>query len=190
MHRSKFFSTLPLLSVFILVNKMTLYMYIYTIKARNYVYFVHLMGSILTGALYIIVKCTQSILRYGKLKEWPLALKIMLPSMLMWCTLVVLLVGGLLVFHMYLMCSKQTTQEFLRNRGKTHNGPHDIRNSPNVCSVERAIQNPLKKYTYFGIFACAFYESMLQVRSQHVHNFRIKPRTHSENMYYFSAYPT
>uniref|UniRef100_A0A7C9A411 S-acyltransferase n=1 Tax=Opuntia streptacantha TaxID=393608 RepID=A0A7C9A411_OPUST len=93
---------------------------------RNYRYFIFFITSSTTLCLYVFSFSLINIIRGGSSLLRTLSQDLVSVILVIYCFVVVWFVGGLTVFHFYLMSTNQTTYENFRYRYEKDKNPHNL----------------------------------------------------------------
>uniref|UniRef100_A0A7C9A5M4 S-acyltransferase n=2 Tax=Opuntia streptacantha TaxID=393608 RepID=A0A7C9A5M4_OPUST len=96
------------------------------IGLRNYRYFIFFITSSTTLCLYVFSFSLINIIRGGSSLLRTLSQDLVSVILVIYCFVVVWFVGGLTVFHFYLMSTNQTTYENFRYRYEKDKNPHNL----------------------------------------------------------------
>ena len=95
------------------------------IALRNYPYFICFISTSTLLCLYVFVLSWVSMLEvHGKMLLMVITDDIIFIVLILYCFVVVWFVGGLTVFHLYLICTNQTTYESFRYRYDKKENPY------------------------------------------------------------------
>ncbi|KAF8063125.1 hypothetical protein N665_1184s0013 [Sinapis alba] len=95
------------------------------IALRNYPYFICFISTSTLLCLYVFVFSWVSMLEvHGNMLLMVIADDIIFIVLILYCFVVVWFVGGLTVFHLYLICTNQTTYENFRYRYDKNENPY------------------------------------------------------------------
>lgn len=96
------------------------------IGLRNYRYFILFISTSTTLCIYVFVFSLINLLHQPGNFLRAMSLDILSVILVIYCFIAVWFVGGLTMFHLYLMCTNQTTYENFRYRYDKNKNPHHL----------------------------------------------------------------
>ncbi|GAB2267075.1 hypothetical protein Dimus_002057 [Dionaea muscipula] len=105
------------------------------IGLRNYRFFILFISSSTSLCIYVLTFSLISILSKGDNIWHAMSQDVLSVILVVYCFIVVWFVGGLTVFHVYLMCTNQTTYENFRYRYDENKNPHNLGIVKNLVQI-------------------------------------------------------